>query len=39
MKRMRSRMGNILLMIGFVTLGVQTAHASMLSSKKPASLP
>ena len=38
MKRMRSRMGNILLVLGFVALGVQTAHARMLTSEKPASL-
>jgi hypothetical protein len=38
MKRICSRMGNILLVIGFVALGIQTAHASMLTSGKLTSL-
>lgn len=38
MERKRSRTGNILLVVGFVALGVQAAHASMLPSGKPASL-
>lgn len=38
MKRMRSRMGTLLLVMGLVALGVQTAHASMQPSGKPASL-
>jgi hypothetical protein len=38
MKRMRSRTGKILLVIGFVILGSQTAHASTQISRQPASL-
>lgn len=34
---MRSRMGRILLVVGFVILGSQAAHASTLPSGKPAS--